>query len=152
QRRCRRFSSPGPIGEPPLRGLKYQGPSPRAPAMEAAEKVLDALVRLQIAQPRQIARARNAAGDPDGLLDALSRQRAWWCRPELGDRVPTLTPFQLEQVRRLGEQKAEQLARILRIGRYLLLRRIGRGGMGIVYQAWDLEKQRYVAIKRVKVA
>jgi len=37
-------------------------------------------------------------------------------------------------------------------GRYRVIREIGRGGMGVVYEAWDLQLERIVAIKSLKVS
>jgi len=52
-------------------------------------------------------------------------------------------PGEVEQA--LGDPAA-------RFGKYVLLRRIGQGGIGIVYLAWDTYLSQYVALKRLRTA
>jgi serine/threonine protein kinase len=94
--------------------------------------------------------SRHARGPEDwsNALAALKRLRAWWA--PLGDSSPCLTDFQEKVIVKLvGQGRVNRLERHLRRNSYLLLNGLGRGGMGIVCQAWDLERQRHVAIKVV---
>jgi len=52
-------------------------------------------------------------------------------------------PPEVEQLRKDPEH---------RFGKYVLLRELGRGGVGVVYQAWDTYLSQYVALKRIKSA
>jgi tetratricopeptide (TPR) repeat protein len=82
--------------------------------------------------------------------------------PEVDDAVPTPTPSQLFHGETLpGEPIApsaasvavsrEDLARGTAIGRYLVIDQIGRGGMGVVYAAYDPQLDRRIAIKQLRV-
>ena len=48
---------------------------------------------------------------------------------------------------RRAEPSAEPLARGMAVGRYTVLDRIGAGGMGVVYSAFDPELDRRIALK-----
>ena len=43
-----------------------------------------------------------------------------------------------------------RLQRVLRRGDFLILQKLGEGGLGIVYKAWDLREKRLVAVKQIK--
>jgi serine/threonine protein kinase len=47
-------------------------------------------------------------------------------------------------------EPAPELTRGARVGRYIVLERIGEGGMGTVYRAYDLSLERAVAVKLMK--
>ncbi len=72
--------------------------------------------------------------------------------PTLGDGVDldADTIASREETVVAGEER--ELAPGSRAGRYLILDRIGRGGMGVVYQAYDPELDRRIALKVLRVA
>jgi serine/threonine protein kinase/Tfp pilus assembly protein PilF len=61
--------------------------------------------------------------------------------PDLADE---LAPA-LETIRKIGKQSSEEPLGVL--GDYRLIRGIGRGGMGVVYEAWQTSMDRRVALK-----
>ncbi|MBK8014060.1 MAG: protein kinase [Deltaproteobacteria bacterium] len=62
-----------------------------------------------------------------------------------------LTPASVPSaVRRRLDDRARSADRELVIGRYLVVGELGRGGMGLVLEAWDPEIERRVAIKTIE--
>lgn len=49
-----------------------------------------------------------------------------------------------------GERPSEAPASAQELGKYMLLERIARGGMGVVYKAWDTGARRAVALKMIR--
>jgi len=111
------------------------------------------LVRLQVVTSDQWQKARTLATDPrkiKAVVEELSAQRAWWCSATAPDRTPALTAYQREQIARwLDKKDTAALAAGLRLNSYLLLDKLGKGGMGVVFRAWDLRKGRIVAVKTI---
>ncbi len=80
-------------------------------------------------------------------LEACRRDRASFADPKALARHllqrDLLTPF---QVNNLVQGKGRELV----IGRYILMERLGQGGMGQVFKAWDNTMSRIVALKVIR--
>jgi serine/threonine protein kinase len=118
--------------------------------MVAVDTILSLLEELQVITAEQRARVLTPGdSDLDSVLATLGEDPAWWAPEAEADSHPTLTFYQTRMIRKYAEEP--RLLRVsLRISNVLLLRQIGKGGMGLVYQGWDLRRQRFVALKRMR--
>ncbi len=112
--------------------------------------------------PRRSGRVAPSAARPaDTRPEEVGGESPSW-RPEPTERlqredIPEPTERLLRDPRLSGRnllaaREAEQASQDpeKRIGRYVVLDQLGRGGMGLVYRGFDMELQRQVAIKMIR--
>ncbi len=101
--------------------------------IQSLPDLLSALQQAQLLDPGQLQEVRRSFAKPNADSRLLAKhliQKGW------------LTPFQINQVYQ-GQGKS------LVLGSYLLLERLGEGGMGEVYKARHREMNRIVAVKLI---
>src|SRR5581483_3368958 len=88
--------------------------------------------------------ARYRAGERPALQNYIDRH------PELADDIRELFPamVEIEQVKIDHDEAGERSAPALQqLGDFRIIREVGKGGMGIVYEAEQLSLGRHVALK-----
>lgn len=91
--------------------------------------------------------ARYRAGERPSLQEYIDRH------PELAEDILELFPamVEIEQVKEnrqdFADQAASAAAALRQLGDYRILREVGRGGMGVVYEAEQVSLERHVALK-----
>ena len=110
---------------------------------EAPERTPRALIRQRWGELRPLM---------EGALARPSGERAAWIRTQCSDE--TLIAALDTLLADAGEEEAPAEPATLphQIGRYRVLRELGRGGMGVVYLAEQATPRRLVAIKRLALA
>lgn len=112
-------------------------------ALEAPEEERAAAVRERCGDDAEVRR------QVERLLAAHEEARDFLETPPLGRLEAVLAEAEPDALSADREPAAEDLPPGSRIGRYVVRHKIGEGGMGRVYAAWDPELDRPVAVKLV---
>ena len=102
------------------------------------------LQQLEVVQPDQWKLAARGSSSLTNILDGLQQQSAWWSSAH-----PAISDFQRDCINaRLG-QGFRDLDRDLRVNNYLVIGKLGEGGMAVVHKTWSLEQGQILALKRL---
>ncbi len=102
------------------------------------------LVSLEILQPQQWSTVASGSNSLPALLDDLQTQPAWWDSSQ-----PAITAFQRQCIAARFAQGFRDLDRDLRVNNYLILEKLGSGGMAVVHKGWSIDLGQMVAVKRL---
>lgn len=100
------------------------------------EQAAESILRAELLDDTSLSAARNEMEAADAPVDGAQLLSYL-------TKSGRLTPF---QAKRVGEGRSGELV----LGNYLILNRIGRGGMGAVYKALHRRMKRIVAIKTIR--
>ena len=103
------------------------------------------LVSLEILQTPQWNAVASSRNSLHALLDDLQKQVAWWDASQ-----PAITDFQRQCIAARFAQGFRDLDRDLRVNNYLILEKLGSGGMAIVHKGWSIDLGHMVAVKRLE--
>ena len=92
---------------------------------------------------------REGGGNLDRILASLAESPPdWW--DGNGSPPPGLTDYQRNIIRaRVTDGEIELLGRDLALNQFLLLDKLGEGGQGEVFRAWQLNPPRFAAVKTI---
>ncbi len=103
---------------------------------------VDADTEIEVERPRNV--------EPStGVVPALTRDLDGTKGPSILPGTAEQLSFSLDEAHQL-QAEAESLRTMLNAVRFTLVRRLGAGGMGVVYEAYDQERGELVALKTMR--